>query len=316
MVGGQHGRPGVALTELRQVFERLVARGVSNSEACRVVGIKRRTGTRWRYGRDIPASGGRTLHYPPAVTTKRAVASSSRCAAARAGLPCPARLPRRRSRSGSPQPRVSAPLRSPPAGARPFPSSPARPWRNGSRTRDNETGRPVRGVATDHRGVWPVAAATPAPGEGSGVQGDGQPSWPHPAPRLRVAGWLRPRAVAATRWRTGGLHRPDQGDDPACRLASVAERGRGDEDEQRDQSDERAGDDPRHPGHSGRQHHRTSRAAPSFFLMWFLLAPCYRHGGPRSPGAPLCLELLAGHPGQGRGRGNPLAGGLAVRSRV
>jgi len=133
MVGGQHGRPGVALTELRQVFERLVARGVSNSEACRVVGIKRRTGTRWRYGRDIPASGGRTLHYP------RAVASSSRCAAARAGLPCPARLPRRRSRSGSPQPCVSAPLRSPPERARPFPSSPARPWRNGSRTRGDET---------------------------------------------------------------------------------------------------------------------------------------------------------------------------------
>jgi hypothetical protein len=53
MVGGQHGRPGVALTELRQVFERLVARGVSNSEACRVVGINRRTGTRWRYGRAI-----------------------------------------------------------------------------------------------------------------------------------------------------------------------------------------------------------------------------------------------------------------------
>ena len=147
------------MTELRQVFERLVARGVSNSEACRVVGIKRRTGTRWRYGRDIPASGGRTLHYPPAVTTKRAVASSSRCAAARAGLPCPARLPRRRSRSGSPQPCVSAPLPSPPARARPFPSSPARPWRNGSRTRGDETGRPVRGVATDHEGGcgrWPL----------------------------------------------------------------------------------------------------------------------------------------------------------------
>jgi hypothetical protein len=91
MVGGQHGRPGVALTELRQAFERLVARGVSNSAACRVVGINRRTGTRWRYGRDIPASGGRTLHYPPAVTTKRAVASSSRCAAARA--PRHVRLP-------------------------------------------------------------------------------------------------------------------------------------------------------------------------------------------------------------------------------
>jgi len=198
MVGGQHGRPGVALTELRQVFERLVARGVSNSEACRVVGINRRTGTRWRYGRGIPASGGRTLHYPPVVTPKRTVASSSRCAAPRAGLHCPARLPRRRSLSGSPQPCGSAPLPSPPERARPFPSSPARPWRNGSRTRgDERRAASARGGHRPRGGVWPVAAATPARGEGSGVQGDGQQSWPRPAPRLRVAGWLRPCAVAA-----------------------------------------------------------------------------------------------------------------------
>lgn len=25
---------------------------------------------RWRYGRDVPATGGRTLHYPPVVTTR------------------------------------------------------------------------------------------------------------------------------------------------------------------------------------------------------------------------------------------------------
>ncbi len=40
-----HGRPGVALTEVRRAFERLIAQGVSNSEACRVAGINRRTGT-------------------------------------------------------------------------------------------------------------------------------------------------------------------------------------------------------------------------------------------------------------------------------
>ncbi len=74
----RHGRPGVALTEVRRAFERLIAQGVSNSEACRVVGITRRTGTRWRYGRDIPAVGGRTLHYPPVITTNRTTAISAR----------------------------------------------------------------------------------------------------------------------------------------------------------------------------------------------------------------------------------------------
>jgi len=74
----QHGRPGVALTEVRRAFERLVAGGVSNSEACRSVGINRRTGTRWRYGRDIPVTGGRTLHYPPLITTGRTTPISAR----------------------------------------------------------------------------------------------------------------------------------------------------------------------------------------------------------------------------------------------
>jgi len=261
MVGGQHGRPGVALTELRQVFERLVARGVSNSEACRVVGINRRTGTRWRYGRAIPASGGRTLHYPPVVTTKRTVASSSRCAAPRAGLYCPARLPRRRSLSGSPQPCVSAPLPSPPERARPFPSSP-RPWRNGSRTRDNETrAASARGGHRPRGGVWPVAAATPA--QGGGVRRAGRRPTELAASSTettggRVASPACGRGDPVANW---GLHRPDQGDDPTCRLAPVAERERGDEDEQQDQNGERADDDPRHPGHSERQHHRTSSCA-------------------------------------------------------
>ncbi len=78
MGAGQHGGPGIALTEVRQAFELLITQGVTNSEACRVVGINRRTGTRWRYGRDIPATGGRTLHYPPVVTTKRTTPISAR----------------------------------------------------------------------------------------------------------------------------------------------------------------------------------------------------------------------------------------------
>lgn len=57
------------MTEVRRAFARLIAQGVSNSEACQAVGINRRTRTRWRYGRDIPVSGGRTLRYPPVINS-------------------------------------------------------------------------------------------------------------------------------------------------------------------------------------------------------------------------------------------------------
>ena len=53
--------PGRALTEKQDRF----AQGVSNSEACRVVGINRRTGTRWRFGRTIFNTAGVLVHYPP-----------------------------------------------------------------------------------------------------------------------------------------------------------------------------------------------------------------------------------------------------------
>jgi len=74
----RHGRLGVALTDVRQAFERLIAQGVTNSEACRAVGINRRTGTRWRYGRDIPGIGARTPHYPPVIKMKRTTLISAR----------------------------------------------------------------------------------------------------------------------------------------------------------------------------------------------------------------------------------------------
>jgi IS30 family transposase len=38
--------------------------GINNSEACRMVGINRRTGTRWRYGRSVTDRMGRTRTYP------------------------------------------------------------------------------------------------------------------------------------------------------------------------------------------------------------------------------------------------------------
>jgi len=68
--------PGAPLTEVRAEFARLIAQGVSNSDACRAVGIHRRTGTRWRYGRTIPAGQGRTLHYPPVVAIKSTTISA------------------------------------------------------------------------------------------------------------------------------------------------------------------------------------------------------------------------------------------------
>ncbi len=58
---------GVALSGKREQFARLIARGVSNAEGRRIVGVHRRTGTRWRYGRTVRVVGGRAVHYPPVM---------------------------------------------------------------------------------------------------------------------------------------------------------------------------------------------------------------------------------------------------------
>src|SRR3954454_9846462 len=50
--------------EKQQRHGRLIAQGVSNSEACRLVGINRKTGNRWRYGRTVVNYAGERLHYP------------------------------------------------------------------------------------------------------------------------------------------------------------------------------------------------------------------------------------------------------------
>jgi IS30 family transposase len=60
---------GGGLTEKQDKFVGLIAQGVSNSEACRIVGIHRRTGTRWRLGRTILNTAGEAVHYPPVGTT-------------------------------------------------------------------------------------------------------------------------------------------------------------------------------------------------------------------------------------------------------
>ncbi len=50
-------------------YVRLIAQGVNNSEACRLVGINRKTGNRWRYGRSVRNTVGESVHYPPVKIT-------------------------------------------------------------------------------------------------------------------------------------------------------------------------------------------------------------------------------------------------------
>jgi IS30 family transposase len=66
------GRRGVApQTAKREQWTRLIARGISNSAACRTVGINVRTGKRWRHGRTVVTSDGRRLHYAPVITRRK-----------------------------------------------------------------------------------------------------------------------------------------------------------------------------------------------------------------------------------------------------
>jgi IS30 family transposase len=56
---------GGVQAEKQQRYVRLIAQGVNNSEACRLVGIDRKTGNRWRYGRRVRNPAGALVIYPP-----------------------------------------------------------------------------------------------------------------------------------------------------------------------------------------------------------------------------------------------------------
>jgi hypothetical protein len=58
-------------TAKRERFAALIGRGVSNAEACRIVGINPRTGKQWRHGRTITSSSGGRLHYLPVINTRK-----------------------------------------------------------------------------------------------------------------------------------------------------------------------------------------------------------------------------------------------------
>ena len=53
----------------RERFVQLIAQGVSNRRACQLVGINRKTGTRWRLGRTITLPDGRKRQYSPVINT-------------------------------------------------------------------------------------------------------------------------------------------------------------------------------------------------------------------------------------------------------
>ncbi len=60
------GRRGPSpLTGKRELYRQLMERGMGNSAACRVVGINRRSGTRWRYGRKYTNRVGEQWEYLP-----------------------------------------------------------------------------------------------------------------------------------------------------------------------------------------------------------------------------------------------------------
>jgi transposase-like protein len=59
----------------RRRYAELIAQGVSNSEACRVVGVNRRTGSRWRYGRRLFGPEGIDRQYAPMISDPEPVHS-------------------------------------------------------------------------------------------------------------------------------------------------------------------------------------------------------------------------------------------------
>ncbi len=62
---GDGRRRAGAQAEKQRRYVELIAQGVNNSEACRLVGIDRKTGNRWRYGRKVRNSAGAVVIYPP-----------------------------------------------------------------------------------------------------------------------------------------------------------------------------------------------------------------------------------------------------------
>jgi IS30 family transposase len=61
----------------RAHYDQLMKQGVGNSEACRIVGISRSSGTRWRYGHSVVLKSGDIKKYAP-ISHRRPVVISAR----------------------------------------------------------------------------------------------------------------------------------------------------------------------------------------------------------------------------------------------
>jgi IS30 family transposase/DNA-binding CsgD family transcriptional regulator len=69
--------PGVLpLTEKREEYARLMKQGMNNSQACRALGIGRKTGSHWRNGRTYVNAAGERVRYPPVPGLSRPAVSA------------------------------------------------------------------------------------------------------------------------------------------------------------------------------------------------------------------------------------------------
>ncbi len=64
------GAGALPLTAQRERYLRLMSSGMSNAQACRAVGVHRRTGMRWRHGRTVNTRHG-PIHYAPISLPKK-----------------------------------------------------------------------------------------------------------------------------------------------------------------------------------------------------------------------------------------------------
>lgn len=80
------GKPGSGpLTEKRHHYLRLVSQGTNNSEACRIDGVDRKAGVRWRHGRTVKRKHGLRRYEPigePAAISSRFLSQDERVAIA------------------------------------------------------------------------------------------------------------------------------------------------------------------------------------------------------------------------------------------
>ena len=154
---------GGVQVEKQQRYVRLIAAGVNNSEACRLVGINRKTGNRWRYGRSVRNSAGEPVHYAsvriiePRVRSPRYLSEAERLQIAdllRAGQGV-REIGRQLGRAASTVSREIRRNRDPDGRYRPHHAEQLARVARTSRGRDGS--RSTRSSARRSRGCWPSA---------------------------------------------------------------------------------------------------------------------------------------------------------------